>query len=50
MTLYPDAMQADDAKIILNERMFQELLNSNDIDSLRSFISQSTSEKYKSRL
>lgn len=47
VTLYPDAMQADDAKIILNERMFQELLNSNDIDSLRSFISQSTSEKYK---
>ena len=47
--LYPDAMQAEDATLLLNEKLMQELLKSGDIESLKSFANTTTSDKYKSQ-
>ena len=46
---YPDAMQVDEAKAILNEKLIQQMLQSNNIDSLKYFASITTSEKYKAQ-
>ncbi|MDO5759629.1 MAG: hypothetical protein Q4Q06_01225, partial [Bacteroidota bacterium] len=44
---YPNALQADQARLWLNEHLISEVLASNDINKLRNFVASTTNETYK---
>lgn len=49
VTLYPNAMQTEQAHSWLNEHLFNHYLDNEDIDSLKVFASQTQSETYKNK-
>lgn len=44
---YPNAIQADQARLWLNEHLVSEILESNDIEKLKNFVASTTNETYK---
>ncbi|MBR1627432.1 MAG: hypothetical protein IJ681_09865, partial [Bacteroidales bacterium] len=46
---YPDAPQAEDARLWLNEHLLQNYIRQGNIDSLKSFAATTSSDSYKSK-
>lgn len=44
---YPNAIQADQARLWLNEHLVSEILESNDIEKLKNFVASTTNDTYK---